>query len=202
VGEPVQDGVVDRQADGVAERAVAEGRGVVVVAGLRPALADPAADVLFEVEEVDTDVGEVRDLGEDLGDELPGRVHPLDLGGCLQLDHGCPHLVRWYNNATVAVAVLKYQSYPGPMVRNPLTPEQIEAGRRLGALLRQARAGRDLGEVARAAGMSPETLRKIETGRLPTPAFGTIACLSEVLALPIQDLAAVWRDGPRLEAAS
>jgi hypothetical protein len=45
-------------------------------------------------------------------------------------------------------------------------------------------------------------LRKIETGRLPTPAFGAIACLSEVLDLPIQDLAAVWRNGPPLEAAS
>jgi hypothetical protein len=41
--------------------------------------------------------------------------------------------------------------------------------------------------VAHAAGMSPETLRKIETDRLPTPAFGTIACLSEVLDLPVQD---------------
>ncbi|MFI0465415.1 helix-turn-helix transcriptional regulator [Saccharopolyspora sp. 5N102] len=88
------------------------------------------------------------------------------------------------------------------MVRNPLTLEQIEAGRRLGRLLREARAGRDLNDVARAVGMSPETLRKIETGRLPTPAFGTIVCLSEVLDLPIQDLAAVWRNGLRLEAAS
>ena len=88
------------------------------------------------------------------------------------------------------------------MVRNPLTPEQVEAGRRLGRLLREARADRDPADVARAADMSPETLRKIETGRLPSPSFGTIACLSEVLDLPIQDLAAAWRDGPRLEAAS
>ncbi|MCO1656864.1 helix-turn-helix transcriptional regulator [Pseudonocardia humida] len=88
------------------------------------------------------------------------------------------------------------------MVRNPLTPEQIEAGRRLGRLLRDARAERDLGDVARAAGMSPETLRKIETGRLPSPAFGTIACLSEVLDLPLDELAAAWRNGSRLEAAS
>ncbi len=79
------------------------------------------------------------------------------------------------------------------MVRSPLTPEQIEAGRCLGRLLREARADRDLGDVARAAGVSPETLRKIEAGRLPTPAFGTIACLSEVLDLPIQDLATAWR---------
>jgi DNA-binding Xre family transcriptional regulator len=88
------------------------------------------------------------------------------------------------------------------VVRNPLTPEQIEAGRRLGRMLREARADREPGGVARAAGMSPETLRKIETGRLPTPAFGTIAALCEVLDLPIQDLAATWRNGPPLEAAS
>ncbi|TYB42408.1 helix-turn-helix transcriptional regulator [Actinomadura chibensis] len=89
------------------------------------------------------------------------------------------------------------------MVRQPLTPEQIEAGRRLGALLRDARAGRDLAEVARAAGISPETLRKIETGRLPSPGFGTIVRLGEALGLPVQDLAAAWRGGALpLEAAS
>ncbi|MGO1052299.1 helix-turn-helix transcriptional regulator [Crossiella sp. CA198] len=88
------------------------------------------------------------------------------------------------------------------MVRNPLTPEQIEAGRRLGRLLRAARADRDLTEVAHLAAMSPETLRKIETGRLPSPAFGAIVRLSEALDLPIQDLADAWRDDQRLEAAS
>ncbi|MFI6390206.1 helix-turn-helix domain-containing protein [Nonomuraea sp. NPDC050540] len=89
------------------------------------------------------------------------------------------------------------------MVRQPLTPEQIEAGRRLGTLLRRARAGRDLEEVAAAAGISPETLRKIETGRLPSPGFGTIVRLGEALNLPVQELAATWRgnDVP-LEAAS
>jgi len=114
---------------------------------------------------------------------------------------GTPH-TRRYNNTNIALAVLKYQPYAVAVVRNPLTPEQIEAGRRLGMLLREARADRDLGDVAHAAGMSPETLRKIETGRLPTPAFGTIACLSDVLDLPIQDLAAAWRNNPPLEAAS
>lgn len=89
------------------------------------------------------------------------------------------------------------------MVRHPLTPEQIEAGRRLGTLLRRARAGRDLAEVAHAAGISPETLRKIETGRLPSPGFGTIICLGEALGLPVQELAAAWRgSGLPVEAAS
>jgi transcriptional regulator with XRE-family HTH domain len=88
------------------------------------------------------------------------------------------------------------------MVRHPLTAEQIQAGQRLGLLLRAARAGRDPRDVARAAGISPETLRKIETGRLPSPAFGTIVCLSDALGLPMQELAAAWRAGQSLEAAS
>ncbi|KOX18575.1 DNA-binding protein [Saccharothrix sp. NRRL B-16348] len=89
------------------------------------------------------------------------------------------------------------------MVRQPLTPEQVEAGRRLGAVLRRARAERDLAEVAHAAGISPETLRKIETGRLPSPGFGTIVCLGEALDVPLHELAAVWRgSGVPLEAAS
>ena len=79
------------------------------------------------------------------------------------------------------------------MVRHPLTPEQHDAGARLGSLLREARADRKLDAVAKEAGISPETLRKIETGRLPTPAFGTIVCLADALALPVQDLAARWR---------
>ena len=89
------------------------------------------------------------------------------------------------------------------MVRQPLTPEQIEAGRRLGALLRQARADRELADVAHAAGISPETLRKIETGRLPSPGFGTIVGLGEALDVPVQELATIWRGGDQpLEAAS
>jgi transcriptional regulator with XRE-family HTH domain len=38
-------------------------------------------------------------------------------------------------------------------------------------LLRDARCGRRLLEVAGAAGISARTLRKIETGRIPTPAI-------------------------------
>lgn len=87
------------------------------------------------------------------------------------------------------------------MVRLPLTPAQIEAGRRLGACLRSARAGRDLGEVAGAAGISPETLRKIESGRLPSPAFGTVVGLSRALDIALQDLADVWQAAALAESA-
>ena len=78
------------------------------------------------------------------------------------------------------------------MVRRPLTAQQIAAGQRLGTALRAARAGRNLVEVARAAGISPETLRKIEAGRLAAPAFGTVVCLSQALDAPLSDLADVW----------
>ena len=78
------------------------------------------------------------------------------------------------------------------MVRQPLTAEQVAAGQRLGAALRATRAGRSLVEVALAAGISPETLRKIEAGRLPAPASGTVVCLSQALDFPLSDLADVW----------
>ncbi|MGH3500703.1 MAG: helix-turn-helix domain-containing protein [Nocardioidaceae bacterium] len=74
------------------------------------------------------------------------------------------------------------------MVRLPLTPEEIERGQRLGALLRLARGERSMLEVALAAGVSPETLRKIETGRVATPAFSTIAALAQVLGLSLDEL--------------
>ena len=75
------------------------------------------------------------------------------------------------------------------MVRLPLTPAQVATGQRLGAYLRQARGERTLIDVAQEAAISPETLRKIETGRMPTPAFTTIAALARVLALLLDDLA-------------
>jgi DNA-binding phage protein len=79
------------------------------------------------------------------------------------------------------------------MVRVPLSPEQIRAGQRLGALIRTARAGRPPEDIARDAGISPETLRKIEVGRLPSPSFGTVVGLCDALGLPLQTAVEVWR---------
>jgi DNA-binding XRE family transcriptional regulator len=41
------------------------------------------------------------------------------------------------------------------------------------------------------AGVSPETLRKIESGRVATPAFPTIAAIADVLGLSLD---AVWSE--------
>ena len=75
------------------------------------------------------------------------------------------------------------------MVRLPLTPAEIERGRRLGTLLRHARGDRSIVDTALAAGISPETLRKIESGRVATPAFTTIAAIAAVVDVSLD---AVW----------
>jgi transcriptional regulator with XRE-family HTH domain len=74
------------------------------------------------------------------------------------------------------------------MVRPMLTPEERARGQRLGAQLREARGERSMVEVAAQAGVPVETLRKIEAGRIPTPAFFTVVSLAHALGRPIDDL--------------
>jgi transcriptional regulator with XRE-family HTH domain len=80
------------------------------------------------------------------------------------------------------------------MVRPPLTPAERDRGRRLGALLRSARGDRSPAEVATASGVSLEALRKIESGRVPTPAFFTVTALARTLGLPLDELARALDD--------
>lgn len=77
------------------------------------------------------------------------------------------------------------------MVRLPLSRADIERGQRLGTLLRQARGSHSILEIALKAGVSPETLRKIESGRVATPAFPTIAAIAHVVGLSLD---AVWAE--------
>lgn len=79
------------------------------------------------------------------------------------------------------------------MVRIPLTPEQLEAGRRLGAVIREARGDLDPAQVAAAAGISPETLRKIEVGRIPSPGFGTVLAVCEAIGLGVDEAVVAWK---------
>lgn len=81
--------------------------------------------------------------------------------------------------------------YDARMVRLPLTPAEIERGKRLGAALRRARGERSILDVALAARVSPETLRKVESGRIATPAFTTVAALACVLDLSLD---ALWAE--------
>ena len=76
------------------------------------------------------------------------------------------------------------------MVRPPLSPEERARGERLGMLLREARGPRSMTEVAAASGVPVETLRKIETGRIATPAFFTVAALAASVGLGLEDVVA------------
>ena len=92
--------------------------------------------------------------------------------------------------------------YSPAMVRLPLTAAEVERGRRLGALLRRARGGSSMLGTALAAGVSPETLRKIETGRVATPSFPTVAAVAGVLGLSLDALwAEVERPAPEAAVA-
>ena len=55
-------------------------------------------------------------------------------------------------------------------------------------LLREARGSRSMTEIAAASGVPVETLRKIETGRIATPAFFTVAALAASVGLSLEDV--------------
>lgn len=76
------------------------------------------------------------------------------------------------------------------MVRTPLTEDERRRGLALGRTLQQARGNRSAAEVALLAGISLDTLRKIEQGVIATPAFFTVAALANVLDLDLNTLAA------------
>jgi len=76
------------------------------------------------------------------------------------------------------------------MVRPPLSPAERARGERLGAILRQARGTRSMADVAAESGVPVETLRKIETGRIATPAFFTVVALAAALGVDLERVAA------------
>jgi transcriptional regulator with XRE-family HTH domain len=82
------------------------------------------------------------------------------------------------------------------MVRPILSEAERERGRRLGAALRTARGARSMVDIASASGVPVETLRKIETGRIATPAFFTVAALAQVLELDLAALAHEQGEAP------
>jgi len=88
------------------------------------------------------------------------------------------------------------------MVRPPLSPQERARGQRLGMLLREARGSRTMTEVAAASGVPVETLRKIETGRIATPAFFTVAALAAAVGLSLEDVVAYCADAETGESLS
>ncbi|GEN79891.1 helix-turn-helix domain-containing protein [Actinotalea fermentans] len=70
-----------------------------------------------------------------------------------------------------------------------LTDGDRARGRALGQALRAARGERSQAEIARAASLSLDTLRKLEQGGTPTPGFFLIALVARELNLALDDLA-------------
>lgn len=103
----MQDGVVDRRADDLAERPRPERRVVVDVAGLRPGAADQIVGASVDRQEVRADPCLLAQRRQRLGHEAPGRAHGLDLNGCAQLDHPVPLVViilpgrTWHSARTI-----------------------------------------------------------------------------------------------------
>lgn len=75
------------------------------------------------------------------------------------------------------------------MSRGALTDADRARGRALGQALRAARGERSQVEVARAASLSLDTLRKLEQGGIPTPGFFLVALIARELNLALDDLA-------------
>lgn len=88
------------------------------------------------------------------------------------------------------------------MVRVPLTLSERERGEQLGAAIRELRGERSIVDVATEAGISAETLRKIERGRIPTPAFFTVAAVADVLGVSLDALLSAVAPLPETRATA
>jgi transcriptional regulator with XRE-family HTH domain len=82
------------------------------------------------------------------------------------------------------------------MVRTPLTERERARGLSLGRALQAARGPRSAAKVAQLAGISLDTLRKIERGAIVTPAFFTVAALARVLDLDLTVLGKLSGEEP------
>jgi ribosome-binding protein aMBF1 (putative translation factor) len=91
--------------------------------------------------------------------------------------------------------------YSNRMSRQPVSDDDRRHGERLGKLLGAARGaeGRSAQELAQAASLSIDTVRSLESGRVPTPSFVTVAKVARVLRLSLDELndAASSPDGIR-----
>lgn len=84
---------------------------------------------------------------------------------------------------------MKLSAYSLRVPRHRLTDDDRSRGRALGELIRQARGARSAAEVARAADIPLDTLRRLEQGGTPTPGFFLMAQLVPELGTSLDDLA-------------
>lgn len=75
------------------------------------------------------------------------------------------------------------------VARPPLSDEAREHGRALGQLLRALRGSRSAAQIASAAGVPLDTLRKLEQGAIAAPGFFLVVRLADALGVTPNDLA-------------
>lgn len=76
------------------------------------------------------------------------------------------------------------------MTRKSVGEAERRHGERLGRILAERRQAAQLsaGDIARRSEVSLDAVRSLENGRVPTPAFLTVARLADVLGLSLDDL--------------
>jgi len=81
--------------------------------------------------------------------------------------------------------------YSYHMTRTGLTPRERDRGARLARALGVARANRGLsgGQLSAASGVSVDSIRSIESGRIVSPGFALVASLGRAMDLSLDTLA-------------
>ncbi|MGH2365898.1 MAG: helix-turn-helix domain-containing protein [Chloroflexota bacterium] len=79
------------------------------------------------------------------------------------------------------------------MVRSRLSRDERQRGLELWETLRAARGSRSAVDIAASAGVSVETVRKIEHGLVPTPTFFTVAAIAQACGVSLDQLASEMR---------
>lgn len=76
------------------------------------------------------------------------------------------------------------------MARSAVSDSDRVYGQRLGAYFRELRVqrGRSAQQVAEAAGLSVDTVRSIETGRIKSPSFVTVARIAAALDVGLDEV--------------
>jgi transcriptional regulator with XRE-family HTH domain len=76
------------------------------------------------------------------------------------------------------------------MTRQPIGEAERRHGQQLGRILadRRQASQRSASDVARASDVSLDAVRSLETGRVPTPAFLTVARLATALSMSLDEL--------------
>jgi transcriptional regulator with XRE-family HTH domain len=76
------------------------------------------------------------------------------------------------------------------MGRRPIAEAERQHGERLGRILAERRESsrRSAGEIARVSAVSLDAIRSLEMGRVPTPAFLTVARLATALDISLDEL--------------